>query len=136
MSIQSGIQAVLLGITAITDLTENIFVNSIPQQRQLPCIVIRKTGGDNNNTLDGGDMDDMRSAFIDLECIATDEGTAIDLAETVLEQICDYTGAADDQTILATIHQDEDDDVEATDNGADRQYHTETISFLFQYWRT
>lgn len=136
MSIQSGIQAVLLANTTISALTTSIYVNSIPQNRQLPAVVIRKTGGDNNPTFDGGDMDSMRSAFIDLEVIATNAETAINIAETILDEIQDYTGAADDQTIVATIHQDEDEDVEASESGADKQYHTETISFLFQYWRT
>lgn len=137
MSIQSGVQAALLSISAITDITSKIFVNSIPQNvKELPAVVIRKTGRDPYGTLGGGDEDDMKSAFIDLECIAMNEGDAIDLSETILDEFADFTGAADDVTILATILQDEDEDVDAADDASGRQFHTETVSFLFQYWRS
>ena len=136
MSIQKGVQQALLSQAAITALTQNIYVNTIPQVKQLPAIVIRKTGGDMYNTFDGGDYDEMKAAYFEIESIALSESVAIAIADQIMESMCDYVGAADDQTILATIHQDEEGDVEDSGNGSAKDYHSEIVRFLFQYVRT
>lgn len=136
MSIQKGVMQALLAQSAITDLTTNIFVNTVPQFKQLPAIVIKKTGGNQNNTFGGGDYDDMKSAYFDIECIALTERDAIAIADAVMETMADYTGVMDDQTCLASIHQDDESDVEPTSYADAKNVHSEFVRFLFQYVRT
>jgi len=120
----------MLAESTITDITSNIFVTAIRQDVELPYITLIKTNLEPNNHLGGAG--DLRFADFDIECRATTEKGAIDLAKVVSDAFEDFTGAMGDHTCKASLYLDSEDDVEDIGNGSIGQFLT-TVYFQFQY---
>lgn len=136
MSIDNGLRKALLAQAAITAITSNVFVNTLPQVKQLPAIVIQKRGKNQNDTFEGGSFDDLKTALFDIECIAKSEREAIALGDAVEESMSDYVGPMDDQTCEASFHQDSEMTVQDLGDGSGFQIHYNTVDFQFMYRRT
>lgn len=130
MSIQAGLRAAMLAEATITAITSNIFVTAIRQDAALPNITLIKTNIDPNNHLGGAG--DLRFADFDIECRATTEKGAIDLAKAVSDAFEDFTGAMGSNTCKASLYLDSEDDHEYLDDGSIGQFLT-TVYFQFQY---
>jgi len=130
VSIQAGLRAAMLAESTITDITSNIFVTAIRQDVGLPNITIIKTNEEPNNHLGGAG--DLRFADFDIECRATTEKGAVDLADAVIAAFEDFTGAMGSQTCKASLYLDSEDDHEYLNDGSIGQF-VSTVYFQFQY---
>ncbi len=130
MSIQAGVRAAFLAESTITDITTAVYVTAMPQHATLPNITIIKTNLDPNNHLGGAG--DLRFADFDIECRATTEKGAIDLAKVVSDAFEDFTGTMGDHNCVASLYLDSEDDHEYLDDGSIGQY-LSTVYFQFQY---
>lgn len=130
MSIQAGVRAAFLAESTITDITTAIFVTALREDATLPNITILKTNENPNNHLGGAG--DLRFADFDIECRATTDKGAVDLADVVIAAFEDFTGAMGDHTCVASLYLDSEDEHEYLDDGSIGQY-LSTVYFQFQY---
>lgn len=130
MSIQAGVRSAFLAESTITDITTAVFVTTLREDAVLPNITIIKTNENPNNHLGGAG--DLRFADFDIECRATTDKGAVDLADAVIAAFEDFTGTMGDHTCVASLLLDSEDDHEYLDDGSIGQY-LSTVYFQFQY---
>lgn len=130
MSIQAGVRSAFLAQSTITDVTSNIYVTAIDQDKGLPAIAIIKTNENANNHLGGAG--DLRFSDFDIECYASTEKGSIELAGAVIAAFEDFTGSMGDHTCVASLYLDSEDAHEDIGDGSEGLF-LSTVYFQFQY---
>lgn len=130
MSITHGLRAAFAAEATITAITTDIYCNHLPQDSELPSILIVRTSEDPNNSLDGAG--DMRSVYFDVECRGS-ELQAQSLSAAVIAAFEDYTGAMGSNSCKASYYLSSDEEFEYFDEGSDEGQYLTTIQFQFQY---
>lgn len=84
-NIAHDLRQFLLEDAPITDLTDNVFRNDVPEGAQLPYVQYRLDRGNDDLTRDG--YGDLSQSFFTIDCIAETQGEADDLAQAVKNKL-------------------------------------------------
>lgn len=134
MSIKSDLRTLLKAQTAITGTLADvagIYVLNAPQDAKLPHIVLTTTSTDYMAALDGTPT--LKFEDLDIDCKAQSQAKAEDTLDAVAEFMDDYTGAAGDSTIRASVIQGQGDDYVPDGEGKDTGTYFETLELTLQY---